>query len=217
MPEWGRLGAEQDGRDEIGRADAFLDALAERLPVAFADPGDEALLALLEGWRDELRWPPASALVAEADAVEAVRTGVASRQHARHRFALIGSVAATLLCLSGVGAVVADIHPGNALYGLRVMLFHAPRTTDEQIVLSAKVELAQVQQMISRGQWDQAENKLAAVRSTVQTVNDGTRKQDLIDEVNLLNTRVAARDPHATLLPSSPSAPAQPPIRGGGS
>lgn len=207
MPDWGRVPADQWARDDVVRTDKFLDALAERHPVGFDDPDDEALAALLEDWRDELRWPPASALVAEEAAVEAVRSGIVARQQARRRFAVIGAVAAALLCLSSFGAVVADARPGDALYSVHAMLFRESRVPDDQIVLSAKAELAQVQQMIAQGQWDQAENKLAAVSSTVQTVNDGTRKQDLIDEVNLLNTRVATRDPNATVAPSSAPKP----------
>ncbi|MBY0442419.1 MAG: hypothetical protein K2Q25_09850 [Mycobacteriaceae bacterium] len=207
MPDWGRVPADQWGGDSVLHTDKFLDALAERLPTGFDNSDDQALAALLEEWRDELRWPPASALVAEEEAVEAVRSGVVARQRARRRFTVIGSVAAALLCFSGLGAVVVDARPGDALYSVHAMLFHKSRVTDDQIVLSAKAELAQVQQMIAQGQWDQAQDKLAAVSTTVQTVNDGTRKQDLIDEMNLLNTRVATRDPNATLVPSSPPKP----------
>ncbi|NKE41110.1 hypothetical protein FVP45_12490, partial [Mycobacterium tuberculosis] len=42
----------------------------------------------------------------------------------------------------------------------------------------------------------------------VQAVTDGSRRQDLINEVNLLNTKVETRDPNATLRPGSPSNPA---------
>jgi hypothetical protein len=205
-PDFGRdFGGPRAGRpslDEVANTDRFLDTLAERLPVEFGDLGDEALATLLEDWRDQLRWPPASALVAEDEAVAAVRSGVIARQRARRGLVVIGSVAATLLCLSGFGAVVADAHPGDALYGLHLMLFDEPRVNDDQIVLSAKADLAQVQQLIAHGQWDQAEDKLAAVSSTVANVNDGNRKQDLIDEVNLLNTKVATHGRN-TMLPKA--------------
>jgi hypothetical protein len=52
--------------------------------------------------------------------------------------------------------------------------------------------------MISLGQWDQAQDKLAAVSDRVRTVRDGGRKQTLIDQVNVLNAQVTNRDPHAT-------------------
>jgi hypothetical protein len=70
--------------------------------------------------------------------------------------------------------------------------------------LSAKADLAKVQQMIDQGQWVQAQNQLAEVSSTVESMDDGNRRQDLMDQVNLLNTRVESRDPNATLPPSSP-------------
>src|SRR5262249_2429553 len=158
--------------------------------VDLDDPHDDALAVLLGDWRDDLRWPPASALVSSDEAVEALRTGIADRQRARRGLAAIGSVAASLLALSGFGAVVAEARPGDALYGLHAMFFDQPRVNEDQIMLSAKADLAKVQQMIDQGQWVQAENQLAEVSSTVQSMNDGNRRQDLMDQVNLLNTRV---------------------------
>lgn len=64
--------------------------------------------------------------------------------------------------------------------------------------------------MIAQGQWAEAQDELAEVSSTVQAVTDGSRRQDLINEVNLLNTKVETRDPNATLRPGSPSNPAAP-------
>jgi hypothetical protein len=57
--------------------------------------------------------------------------------------------------------------------------------------------------MIALGQWDQAQDKLAAVGDRVQTVKDSDRKQDLIDKMNRLNAKVASRDPNATVPPSA--------------
>jgi hypothetical protein len=57
--------------------------------------------------------------------------------------------------------------------------------------------------MIMHGQWDEAQDKLAAVNAHVQTVKDSIRKQDLIDQVNLLTAKVATRDPNATKSPDS--------------
>ena len=45
--------------------------------------------------------------------------------------------------------------------------------------------------------------KLAAVGDRVQTVRDGDRKQDLIDQMNLLHAKVTNRDPNATVPPSA--------------
>jgi len=213
MPDFGRAAPDQPDLEAAASTDRFLDALAERRPVEFSDPGDEVLAALLEEWRDELRWPPASGLVSQGEAVAALRSGAAARRRTRRGLAVVGSLAATVLCLGGFGAMVANAHPGDALYGLHTMLFGEPEVSDDQIVLAAKTELDQVQQMIVQGQWDQAQDKLAAISNTVQTVNDANRKQDLIDQVKLLNTKVATRDPNATLPPSllqGPQVPAGP-------
>lgn len=203
MPEFGYAVPDQPALDELARTDLLLDALAERQPVDLDDPNDDALAALLEDWRDDLRWPPASALVSPEEAIEALRTGLAENQHSRRGLAAIGSVAASLLVLSGFGAMVVEARPGDALYGLHAMFYDQPRVNDEKIELSAKAELAKVQQMIDQGQWDQAHSQLAEVSSAVQSMNDGSSRNDLMDEVNLLNTRVASRNPNATLPPPS--------------
>ncbi|HUH71265.1 MAG TPA: anti-sigma-D factor RsdA [Mycobacterium sp.] len=199
MPDFGYALGDQPALDEVARTDLLLDALAERRPVDFDDPDGEALATLLQNWRDDLRWPPASALVSPEEAVEALRTGIAARRRSRRVLAAIGSVAATLLALSGFGAVVAEARPGDRLYGLHAMFFDEPRVNEDQIMLSAKADLAKVQQMIDQGQWDQAQNQLAEVSSTVQSMNDGASRHDLMDQVNLLNTKVESRNPNATL------------------
>jgi hypothetical protein len=203
MPEFGYALGDQPALDELARTDLLLDALAERQQVDIDDPDDDALATLLGDWRDNLRWPPASALVSPDEAVDALRTGIADRRRSRRGLAAIGSVAATLLVLSGFGAVVAEARPGDTLYGLHAMFFDEPRVNEDQIMLSAKADLAKVQQMINQGQWDQAQNQLAQVSSTVQSMNDGASRHDLMDQVNLLNTKVETRDPNATLPPSS--------------
>lgn len=205
MREFGRALGDQSGVDEFARTDVLLDALAERLPVDLQDrddPDDAALAQLLEDWRDNLRWPPASALVSPEEAVEALRTGIAERRRSRRGLAAIGSVAVTLMVLSGFGALVAEARPGDALYGLHAMVFDQPRVNDDQITLSAKAELAKVQEMINQGQWDQAHTQLAEVSTAVQSMNDNASRHDLMDQVNLLDTKVRSRDPNATLPPA---------------
>ncbi|CAM4132913.1 hypothetical protein MB901379_00999 [Mycobacterium basiliense] len=190
--------------DEVARTDLLLDALAGREEVNLEDPDDDALAALLGEWRDDLRWPPASALVSQDEAVEALIVGMVERRRSRRSLAAIGSVAATLLLLSGFGAVVAEARPGDLLYGLHAMIFNEPRISDDQIMLSAKADLAKAEQLIALGEWDQAQTQLAEVSSTLQAVNDGSRRQNLMNELNQLNTKVEKRDPNATLSPSSP-------------
>lgn len=73
MREFGNPLGDRPPLDELARTDLLLDALAEREEVDFADPRDDALAALLGQWRDDLRWPPASALVSQDEAVAALR------------------------------------------------------------------------------------------------------------------------------------------------
>lgn len=213
MPEFGYAVPDRPALDELARTDLLLDALAERGSVDLGadDPNFEAMAVLLEDWRDDLRWPPASALVSPEEAVQALHTGLSERRRARRSLAAVGSVAATLLVLSGFGGMVVEARPGDALYGLHAMFFGQPRVNDDQITLSAKADLIKVQQMIEQGQWAQASDQLAEVSSTVQSMDDGASRHDLLDQVNLLNTRVESRNPNATLPPAAsipPGAPA---------
>ncbi|GAB7143440.1 anti-sigma-D factor RsdA [Mycobacterium riyadhense] len=212
MREFGYAFGDRPGLDDVARTDLLLDALAERDDFDLDDAHDDALAALLGEWRDDLRWPPASALVSQDEAVEALIAGVDERRRARRALAAVGSVAATLLALSGFGALVADARPGDALYGLHAMIFNEPRVNDDQILLSAKADLAKVEQMIAQGQWVQAQTQLAEVSSTLQAVPDGSRRQDLLQEVNQLNTKVEKRDPNATLPPANSVSPLAPDI-----
>lgn len=195
-------GFDRPGLDDLAGTELLLDALASRADVTLDDPHEDALAALLGQWRDDLRWPPASALVSPDEAVDALIEGIAERRRSRRALAAVGSVAATLLALSGFGALVADARPGDTLYGLHAMMFNEPRVSDDPIVLSAKADLAKVEQLIAQGQWDQAETQLAEVSSTLQAVNDGSRRQNLLNELNQLNTKVDKRDPNATLPPT---------------
>ena len=210
MPDFGRSPRDsgEPSLDAIARADRFIDALAAEQPVASNDPGDLALASLLEGWRDDARRSPATGLVSEQEAAAAVRAGTVTRKRAHRGLTLVGSVAAALLCIGGFGAVVVGAHPGDAMYGLRTTLFGEPQSVrDDRVALAAQTELNQVQDMIARGDWEQAQDKLEAVTTAVQTVNDADRKQELIDEWNRLNVKVETRDPDATVPPSSPPNP----------
>ena len=200
MPEFGF--SDRRGLDELSRTDLLLDALAERQRIDVDDPNDDALATLLGDWRDDLRWPPASALVSPEEAVGALRAGMVEQRRGRRGLATIGSVAATLLVLSGFGAMVVEARPGGTLYGMHSMFFD--EANQNQTMLSAKADLAKVQQLIDKGQWTKAEDQLAEVSSTVQSMNDSAGRKELLDEINLLNVKVDSRDPNATLPPAAP-------------
>jgi hypothetical protein len=181
---------DQPDPDAVARSERFVDALAKREPVDFGDAGDtgdRALAGLLEDWRDELRVMGPRGVCQEQDAVAVLNRGLAARRRARRRTALVSALAAAVLGVAGFG-----------------MLFGEPASVhDDQIAVSAETDLDQVQQMIALGQWDQAQDKLAAVGAHVQTVKDNGRKQGLIDKVNLLNAKVASRDRNATMPPNA--------------
>src|ERR1700752_2117162 len=214
MPDFGRWSANggDPSLNEINRTDRFLDALANQQPVYYTDPSEAELAQLLAGWRDELRTPPLMAPVTPRDAVVALTRAVESRKRTRTSMALVGSVAAAVLCLGGFGAVVAGAGPGDPLYGLHTMLFgeeQKPRT--DQVALASQ-QLAEVQQLIDEGQWDAAQDKLQTLTTTVATVNDVEQKQDLVTQWQELTVKVDAKDANATLPPGAPPPPMPEPV-----
>jgi hypothetical protein len=193
----------------VARTEGFIDALAKREPTDVGDvadhggAGDRVLAGLLEDWRDELRTPVPPWFCTERDAVAALDRGRVARRRIHRRMALVGALAATVLSVGGFVAMMGEAQPGDTLYGVHTRVLGEPVSVhDERIARSAQDDLDSVEQMITLGQWDEAQDKLAAVSDRVQTVKDNDRKQDLVERVNLLNAKVANRDPHATAVPS---------------
>ena len=204
--------------DAIRNSDDFIDALATGRPVTPQGAADAELAALLGGWRDEMRFPPATGLISESDAIAALNAGLAEKpsginrenrekwapapKRSRRGLSVVGAAAAAVMCIGGFGAVVAGAGPGDALYGLRTMLFGAPKQIrDDQVALAARTELNQVQDLITRGDWQQAQDKLVAVSTQVATIGDEQQKQELMDQFNDLSAKVVERDPEATAPP----------------
>ena len=205
MPDFGRWSNGGDpSLNEINRTDRFLDALANQEQVYSTDPSEAELAQILAGWRDEVRTPPLMSPVTPRDAMVALTRAVESRKRTRTSMALVGSVAAAVLCLGGFGAVVAGSGPGDPLYGLHTMLFGEQTQTRTDQVQLASQQLAEVQQLIDEGQWQAAQDKLQAVTTTVATVNDDAQKQQLVDQWQQLTVKVDAKDAQATLPPGAP-------------
>jgi hypothetical protein len=208
--------------DAIRGTDDLIDALATGGPVSPQDPAEAELAALLGGWRDELRFPPATGLISETDAIAALNAGLAEKPsgftrenrvnreklsatptRSRRGLSVVGAAAAAVMCIGGFGAVVAGAGPGDALYGLRTMLFGAQaQVRDDQVALAARSEMNQVQELITRGDWAQAQDRLVAVSTQVATIEDGQQKQELLDQFNDLSAKVVERDPEATVPPA---------------
>ncbi|MBS1692306.1 MAG: hypothetical protein JST91_08800 [Actinobacteria bacterium] len=209
MPDFGRWTANggDPSLNDVNRTDRFLDALAFEQPVYSTDPAEAELAQLFAGWRDEVRRPPVSGVATQNDAIAALDRAVSTRKRPRFPMAVIGSVAAAALCLGGFGTVVYGAGPGDALYGLRTMLFGEQQVTrDDAVVLAAQTELAQVQQLIDEGQWDAAQDKLNTITTTVRDVTDAGRQQQLVDQWQQLSVKVESRDPNATVPPDAPPA-----------
>lgn len=206
--------APEPSLDEIRRTDDFIEALSSGRPVVPQDHADAALAARLGGWRNENRWPPDVGLISEAQAIAALNAGLAEKpaREPRNRhpnpgrnrrgLSVVGAAAAAVLCIGGFGAVVNGAGPGDSLYGLRTMLFGTPREVrDDQVALAARSELVKVQELISQGDWQQAQAKLVAVSTQVAAVGDEEQKQELLTQFNDLSAKVVERNPEATAPP----------------
>lgn len=206
MPDFGRWTANggDPSLNEINRTDRFIDALAAEQPVYSTDAGEAELAGLLAGWRDEVRDAPLRTALTPRHAVIALDRATASRHRRRLSFAVVGSVAAAVLCLGGFGAVIAGAGPGDPLYGLRTMLFGEQQQTREDPVMLASQQLAEVQQLIDDGQWDAAQEKLQTLTTTVATVNDVEQKQELVTQWQEMTVKVESQDAAATIPPNVP-------------
>lgn len=215
MPDFGRWTSNggDPSLNDINRADKFLDALASDQPVFSTDQGDAELAFLLSGWRDEIRQVPIDHVVPPREAEAALQNAVnfSSRRRNRRSLAVIGSAAAAVLCLGGFASVVYSADPGEGLYGLHAMLFgDQKQTRDDAVVLAAQTEMQQVQQLIDTGQWDQAQDRLAALSTKVQSVETVERKSELIQQWNSLTYKVVEQNPAATLPPAGEPLPVLP-------
>jgi hypothetical protein len=208
MPDFGRWTSNggDPSLNEINRTDRFIDALAHEQPVYSTDHSEAELAHLMAGWRDDVRDAPLSSALTTRDAVMALDSAQVTRRRTRRTLALVGSTAAAVLCLGGFASVVAGAGPGDSLYGLRTMIFgEQPAVArDDAVVLAAQTQMAEVQQLIDHGQWQAAQDKLQTLTTTVATVNDDERKQDLVTEWQQLTVKVEAQDAAATLPPDAP-------------
>ncbi|OMC00138.1 hypothetical protein A5733_00555 [Mycobacterium sp. NS-7484] len=205
MPDFGRWTSNggDPSLNEINRSERFIEALSLERQVYATDREEAELAVLLAGWRDEARRAPMSGIATPREAVAALNKATS---HGRVRFpmALVGSMAAAVLCLGGFGAAVYGSGPGDALYGVRGMFFGSEPVKRDVGIDLASSELKQVQQLIDEGQWEQAQQKLQTITTTVATVDDEQRKQELVDQWQQLSVKVENRDPNATVPPDAP-------------
>ncbi|MDH6196971.1 hypothetical protein M2272_003624 [Mycobacterium frederiksbergense] len=205
MPDYGRWTSNggDPSLNEINRSERFIEALSLEQQVYSTDREEAELAVLLAGWRDDARRAPMSGIATPREAVAALDKAT-SHNRVRFPMALVGSMAAAVLCVGGFGAAVYGSGPGDALYGMRGVVFGTqPVTRDVQVELASS-ELRQVQQLIDQGQWDAAQQKLQTITTTVATVDDEQRKQELVDKWQQLSVKVESRDPHATVPPDAP-------------
>ena len=210
--------------EAIAKSDALLDAIAGERRFTPGEADEQALVSLLEGWRDGVRRPSIDHVLTEQDAATALQQGRlkgpeepvrGTRAPGRRGLTLVASTAAAVLAIGGFAGVVAGSGPGDSLYGLKTALFGEKSSVrDDKVALAAQTEMAQVQKLIETGDWEQAQQKLEAVSTQVQSVDDVGTKTDLIQQWNELSVKVGTRDAEATLPPVAPGEPAAPPPPG---
>jgi hypothetical protein len=212
MPDFGRWTGNggDPSLNEINRDERFLDALASGQPVYATDPAEAELAFLLSDWRDGIRDTPATVVVTPRDAAIALRGSLDSRKRTRTSLTLVGSAAAALLVLGGFSAAVYGAGPGDSLYGVRTQLFgEQPSERSDQVMLASQ-QLAEVQQLVEQGDWQQAQDRLQTLSTTVQSVDRVEDKQELVQQWNALAYKVVEQDPAATLPPPDQPQPVLP-------
>lgn len=212
MPDFGRWTGNggDPSLNEINRDDRFLDALASGQPVYATDPAEAELAFLLSDWRDGIRDTPATVIVTPRDAAIALRGSLDSRKRRRTSLTLVGSAAAALLVLGGFSAAVYGAGPGDSLYGVRTQLFGQPPAERNDQVTLASQQLAEVQQLVEQGDWQQAQDRLQTLSTTVQSIDQVQDKQELVQQWNALAYKVVEQDPAATLPPPDQPQPVLP-------
>ena len=132
MPDFGRWTSNggDPSLNEINRTDRFLDALASEQPVYSTDRGEAELAYLLAGWRDErARCRPRQPW--RRSATPKQRCGEPSHRASAPGCRWPCSARWPRRCCASAAsaAVVAGAGPGDALYGLRTMLFGEQQAT----------------------------------------------------------------------------------------
>jgi hypothetical protein len=212
MPDFGRWTGNggDPSLNEINRDERFLDALASGQPVYATDPAEAELAFLLSDWRDGIRDTPATVIVTPRDAAIALRGSLDSRKRRRTSLTLVGSAAAALLVLGGFSAAVYGAGPGDSLYGVRTQLFGQPPAERNDQVMLASQQLAEVQQLVEQGNWQQAQDRLQTLSTTVQSIDQVQDKQELVQQWNALAYKVVEQNPAATLPPPDQPQPVLP-------
>ncbi|BAX99170.1 hypothetical protein MSTE_03872 [Mycobacteroides stephanolepidis] len=193
---------ENEGPEDLAalrRTNRMIDAIAADLPVATSDSDEYAVAMMLAAWREDVGREPMPDKPTLGQARNALRDrGGRSRLLAT----TVGSAAAVTLLFGGFGAAVYQSHPGDALYGLRTSLFGAgPTVRTDPVVLSAQTELAQVEKLISQGDWEGAQQQLGVAAARVNEVGDAQQKAELASRVQQAEVRIDAKDPVATVPP----------------
>ncbi|ALR14324.1 hypothetical protein BST43_13130 [Mycobacteroides saopaulense] len=193
---------ENEGPEDLAalrRTNRMIDAIAADLPVATSDSDEYAVAMMLAAWREDVGREPMPAKPTLGQARNALRErGGRSRLLAT----TVGSAAAVTLLFGGFGAAVYQSHPGDALYGLRTSLFGAPPPVrTDPVVLSAQTELAQVEKLISQGDWEGAQEQLGVAAARVNEVGDAQQKAELASRVQQAEVRIDAKNPEATVPP----------------
>ncbi|MBB4853141.1 hypothetical protein HNP40_000507 [Mycobacteroides chelonae] len=193
---------ENEGPEDLAalrRTNRMIDAIAADLPVATSDSDEYAVAMMLAAWREDVGREPMPAKPTLGQARNALRE---RGRRSRLLATTVGSAAAVALLFGGFGAAVYQSHPGDALYGLRTSLFGAPPPVrTDPVVLSAQTELAQVEKLISQGDWEGAQEQLGVAAAWVNEVGDAQQKAELASRVQQAEVRIDAKNPEATVPP----------------
>lgn len=187
----------------VRRDDALIDAISGHGPVETESTEEYELATLLADWRAEILSEPMPAGPDLDQVVAAVNRELGARDALAGRRArsksqlrlirpLVGAAALVALAVGGAGAVSYSAEPGDALWGVKQVVFsEQAQSTEARIDTTSTLE--QAEQLIADGYTQEAQELLqsAEVRSTgVKDSSDrdalGEWLQRLSDEINKL-------------------------------
>ncbi len=208
MPDFSRWGANggDPSLNAIARTDRYLDALASEQPVYATDPADAELADLMGGWRDEVRRPPATGVATQRDAEIILQRAAGARR--RTRMSMAVPARSPRRCCALAVSVPSCTAPVPAMRCTGCARRCSASSSSPATIRSRwpRRQMQEVQQLIDQGHWDEAQDKLETITSTVADCRGrGAAAGTAGKQLERADGQGGdAKDPNATLPPASP-------------
>lgn len=204
---------------EVERDDEHINALGRGDRPA----GDDALLALLAGWRAEVDAAPLPALPGDQEIAVALAPNVtrlrprrgwagSGEHHHGQRPALwqavTGAAAVAAVIVGGLSVAAHSAMPGDPLWGVSKTIF-SDRAGEVELVSDLSEHLAAADVAAREGDHDKAERLLGEVTERLDEVSDASERVELMKRRDAIKRDLSRVTPSAVPSPG-PVAPAVP-------